>query len=192
MVFHVLNRGVGRMRLFNKDRDYEAFEEIIERTLETRPMRICGYCIMPNHWHFVLWPESDGDLGAFLQKLTVTHVRNWQEHRRKVGEEHVYQGRYKSFPIETDDSFYQVMRYVERNALRADLVEQAEHWRWSSLWHCVNRTQQARSVLGAWPLSRPRTWTDLVNKPQTQAEVDAIQSSVLRGQPYVSVHSELA
>ena len=121
MVFHVLNRGVGRMRLFTKDGDFEAFERMIEKTLESRPMRICAYCLMPNHWHFVLWPERDGDLGAFMQKLSVTHVRNWQEHRRRVGEGHVYQGRYKSFPIESDTHFYQVARYVERNALRANL-----------------------------------------------------------------------
>jgi len=85
MVFHVLNRGVGRMKLFYKDADYEAFERYLEKTLETRPMRICGYCLMPNHWHLLLWPENDGDLGAFMQKLSITHARNWQEYRKKVG-----------------------------------------------------------------------------------------------------------
>jgi MoxR-like ATPase len=70
----------------------------------------------------VLWPERDGDLGAFLQKLTITHVRNWQENRQRVGYGHLYQGRYKSFPVESDEHFYQVLRYVERNALRANLV----------------------------------------------------------------------
>jgi putative transposase len=105
MVFHVLNRGVGRMRLFSKEGDYEAFERSIEKTLESCPMRICAYCLMPNHWHFVCWPERSGELGAFMQKLTVTHVRNWQEHRRRVGYGHVYQGRYKSFPVEADEYF---------------------------------------------------------------------------------------
>ena len=129
MVFHVFNRGVGRMRLFLKDADFEAFERAVEKTLETRPMRICAYCLMPNHWHFVLWPERDGDLGAFMQKLTVTHVRNWQENRQRVGYGHLYQGRYKSFPVESDEHFYQVVRYVERNALRANLVPGAAEWR---------------------------------------------------------------
>ena len=108
------------MRLFLKDKDFEAFERIIEKTLESCPMRICAYCLLSNHWHFVLWPEHDGDLGAFMQKLTITHVRNWQENRRRVGYGHLYQGRYKSFPVETDDHFYQLVRYVERNALRAN------------------------------------------------------------------------
>lgn len=50
---------MGRQRIFSKPEDYAAFERVIEETLECRPMRICGYCLMPNHWHFVLWPESE-------------------------------------------------------------------------------------------------------------------------------------
>jgi putative transposase len=186
MVFHVLNRGVGRMRLFQKDEDYEAFERAIEKTLETRPMRICSYCLMPNHWHFVLWPEKDGQLGEFMQKLTVTHVRNWQEYRRRVGYGHVYQGRYKSFPIEEDEHFFQVMRYVERNALRANLTTRAESWRWCSLWRRVQGGREARRWLAEWPLPKPDRWTTLVNRPQSEAEMEPIRRSIGRGQPFGS------
>jgi putative transposase len=186
MVFHVLNRGVGKMRLFLKDADFEAFERTIEKTLESRPMRICGYCLMSNHWHFVLWPERDGDMGAFMQKLTITHVRNWQENRKRVGYGHLYQGRYKSFPVESDEHFYQVMHYVERNALRANLVRRAQDWRWSSLWRRVHGTAEDRRWLSKWPLPQPRAWTELVNRPQTEAELSAIHRSVVRGQPYGS------
>ena len=129
MVFHVINRVVGRMTLFNKDKDYEAFERILEETLECRPMRICCFCLMPTHWHLVLWPENDGDLAAFMQRLMITHVRCWQAHRHCVGAGHVDQGRYKSFPVKTEDYLYHVLRYVERNPLRTNLVLQAEDWR---------------------------------------------------------------
>jgi len=186
MVFHVLNRGVGRMRLFLKDPDIEAFERTIERTLESCPMRICAYCLMSNHWHLVVWPERDGDLGRFMQKLTITHVRNWQENRQRVGYGHLYQGRYKSFPVESDEHFYQVTRYVERNALRANLVSRAEEWRWSSLWRRVHGRSEDRGWLGKWPLPQPRAWVALVNEPQTEAELAAIRRSVIRGQPYGS------
>jgi len=184
MVFHVLNRGVGRMRLFNTDRDYEAFEEILFKTLGSCPMRICSYCLMPNHWHLVLWPEQDGDLASFMQKLSVTHVRNWQEHRRRVGMGHVYQGRYKSFPIETDDCFYQVVRYVERNALRANLVKTADAWRWSSLWRREHGTTDDRRLLSGWPLPRSRKWCEFANQPQTEAEVRAILQAMKLNQPF--------
>src|SRR5271157_5754969 len=134
MVFHVLNRGVARMQLFEKAVDYQAFEQVLRDTLDQSPMRICAYAVMPNHWHLLLWPECDGELTAFMQRLTITHVRRWQEHRGYAGLGHVYQGRYKSFPVESDEHFWVVARYVERNALRANLVLRAEEWRWSSLW----------------------------------------------------------
>ena len=183
-VYHVLNRGVGRRRLFDKPRDYEAFEEILADTLITRPMGICGFCLLPNHWHLVLWPERDGELAAFMQRLTITHVTRWQRHRGKVGEGHLYQGRFKSFPVETDEHFYQVMRYVERNALRAGLVERAEVWRWGSLWRRVHGTKEQRALLGPWPVPKPRQWTTLVNQAQHETEVKAIRHCIARGQPF--------
>jgi putative transposase len=184
MIFHVLNRGVGRMRLFLRDADFEAFERILAKTLETRPMRILSYALMPNHWHLVLWPQHEGDLGAFMQKLTITHARNWQEHRQRVGYGHLYQGRYKSVPVESDEHFYQVVRYVERNALRAGLVRQAENWRWSSLWRRLHGTPEEQALLSDWPLPQPRAWKQYINQPQTEAELAALRRSVQRGQPY--------
>lgn len=172
------------MRLFLKEADFEAFERAIEQTLETRPMRILAYCLMSNHWHMVLWPESDGDLGAFMQKLTITHARNWQINRGRVGYGHLYQGRYKSFPVQNDEHFYQVVRYVERNALRADLVRRAENWRYSSLWRRLKGTSEDRKMLSDWPLARPRSWLQFVNQAQSDAELAAIRRSVQRGQPY--------
>jgi len=183
-VFHVLNRGVGRMQLFSKEKDYAAFEGLLEETWESRPVRICAYCLMPNHWHFVLWPERDGDLAAFMQQLSTKHVRRWQLHRRKVGYGHVYQARYKSFPVEEEEYFYQVVRYVERNALRAALGERAEAWRWSSLWRRSSGTPEQKQLLSDWPVAYPKDWCKLVNEPQTEAEVDAIRRCVARGQPY--------
>jgi putative transposase len=188
MLFHVLNRGVGRMRLFLKDGDYQAFERILAKTLDTRPMRIVAYTLMPNHWHLVLWPQRDGQLADFMQKLTITHARNWQENRRRVGFGHLYQGRYKSFPIQGDEHFYQVVRYVERNPLRANLVNRADAWRWGSLWRRTHGIAEARAILSGWPLPRPRLWLQHVNRAQTEGEVQAIRRSVKRGQPYGADH----
>ena len=186
MMFHVLNRGVGRMRLFDDDGDYAAFECVIEETLAVRSMRICSYCLMPNHWHFVLWPERDGDLASFMQRLTVTHVTRWQEHKQLVGTGHVYQGRYKSFPVASDEYFYQVARYVERNALRANLVQRAEEWRWSSAWRRWQGSKSQKQLLSEWPLPRPRQWRRLGNEAQTDTELKALRRSLKRGQPYGS------
>ena len=186
MVFHVLNRGVGRMRLFHSDRDYRAFEDIMTETLAVQPMRVCAYCLMPNHWHLVLWPERDGDLAAFMQRLTVTHVTRWQRHKKQVGHGHVYQGRVKSFPVSSDEYFFQVVRYVERNALRAKLCQRAEQWRWSSLWRRESGTAEERQLLSEWPVAVPSRWVGLVNQVQTEAELQALRKCVTRGQPFGS------
>ena len=186
MLFHVLNRGTGRRQLFNKASDYSTFESILEETLTKRAMRICAYCLLPNHWHMILWPEADGDLAAFMHRLTITHVTRWQKQQSVVGEGHLYQGRFKSFAVESEDYYYQVLRYVERNALRANLAKQAEDWKWGSLWRCTHGTIQQRALIADWPLPRPRHWVEHVNRPQTDAEILAIRQSLLRGQPFGS------
>lgn len=178
----MLNRGVGGRMLFAKDEDFLAFERVIEESLRTRPMRLCAYCLMPNHWHLVVWPQQDGDLPGFMQHVTNTHVKRWKEHRQEIGHGHLYQGRYKCFPVETEAYFYRVVRYVERNALRANLVERAEAWRWSSL-RRPERDDPASPILSAWPLPRPVDWLQMVNQPQTEAELEALRCSVNRGRP---------
>jgi len=118
-----------------------------------------------------------------MQRLTVTHVRRWHEDRGSSGHGHVYQGTYKSFPVQDNPHFLVVARYVERNALRAGLVARAEDWRWSSLWRRVRGTPADRAVLSEWPVDRPADWLDWVNAPQTAAEEQAVQRSIRRGRP---------
>jgi putative transposase len=111
------------------------------------------------------------------------HVKRWKEHRHEIGYGHLYQGRYKCFPVETEDYFYRVVRYVERNALRANIVERAEQWRWSSL-RRAEREDSAFPILSPWPLPRPADWLHLVNQPQTEAELEALRCCVNRGRPF--------
>ncbi len=158
---------------------------VVEEALRTCRMRICAFCALSNHWHFVVWPEADGDLPAFMQQMTNMHVKRWKEHRHEIGYGHLYQGRHKSFPVETEGYFYQVVRYVERNALRANLVTRAEEWPWSSL-RRGERDDAAFPLLSSWPLPRPVDWLEIVNQPQSEAELDALRRCVHRGSPYGS------
>ena len=134
MIFHCLNRGVGRQTLFPKPEHFTAFERVVAHSLGSVPVRLLAYCLMPNHWHLLLWPSGDGQPGRFMHDLTVTHTRRHQEHYRQVGHGHLYQGRFRSFPVQADPHFLVAARYVERNAMRAGLVGRAEDWPWSSLW----------------------------------------------------------
>lgn len=183
-VYHALNRAVARLPLFQKNGDYEAFERVLEEALLRHPIRLLAYCVMPNHWHFVLWPKRDGELTAFLRWLTHTHTQRWHAHYHTAGTGHLYQGRFRAFPIQEDDHLLRVLRYVERNPLRAALVRRAENWRWSSLgqWHARDAKQQ--EWLHDWPVPRPRRWLEYVNGVETEAELEALRRSAVRERPF--------
>lgn len=183
-VYHVLNRGNARMDLFDGGADYDAFEKILAEAVERVETRLLAYCLMPNHWHLLVWPREDGELSRFVGWLTLTHTQRWHAHRHSIGYGHVYQGRFKSFPVEEDDHFYTVARYVERNALRGNLVRRAEVWRWSSLYRWLHGTAQERPQLASWPVPRKAGWVEHVNAAQSEAELAAIRRSVERGSPF--------
>ena len=133
--------------------------------------------------HFVLWPELDDQLSAFMHQLMTTHVRRWHAHHCE-GEGHVYQGRFKSFPVESDEHLDTLCRYVERNAVRAGLVERAEDWVWSSVWARLHPDDSRGLPLDDWPLPRPVDWLDRVNQALTGAEIEALRRCAERGSPY--------
>jgi putative transposase len=81
-----------------------------------------------NHRQFVVWPQREGELTAFAPWLTHTHTMRWHAHYHTLGSGHVYQGGFKSFPVQENEQFYHVVRYVERNARRANLIQHAEDW----------------------------------------------------------------
>jgi putative transposase len=184
MVYHVLNRGVGRMRLFRKAADFAAMERVMEEAVERTGIRILAYCLMSNHWHFLLWPRADGQLSEAMRWLTLTHTQRWHANRRTSGSGPIYQGRFKSFPVQCDEHFLAVARYIERNPLRAGMVEAAEAWQWSSLWRRCQPDPALREMLADWPLEMPGDWLRWVQEPQTEAELDAIRRSVVRGRPF--------
>lgn len=183
-VYHVLNRANAGMTIFEDDGDYEAFENVLAEAIERSGTRLLAYCAMPNHWHLLVWPRKDGELSRFVGWLTLTHTQRWHAHRRSAGSGHVYQGRFKSFPIQEDEHFYTVARYVERNPRRANLVRRAEQWRWGSLYRWLRGNSASQSLLTAWPLPRKAGWADHVNTPLTEAELDAVRRSVDRGRPF--------
>jgi putative transposase len=171
------------MNLFDKDGDFLAFLKLLEEGRQRHNMRLLSYCLMSNHWHLVVWPRDDHDLSAFMQWVSTTHVRRWREHRHNVGEGHLYQGRFKSFPIQRDIHLLTVLRYVEANPLRASLVARAEQWPWSSLGRGLS-SGDTFVQLSAWPVERATNWLEKVNATPTQMEVEQIRLSVRRGRPF--------
>lgn len=182
--YHVLNRGNAQGEVFHKDADYAAFLKLLVQASERLPMRLLGYCLMPNHFHLVVWPYHDGDLSRWMQWLLTSHVRRYHRHYDSSG--HVWQGRFKAFPIQQDDHFLKALRYVERNPVRAKSipVRKAERWPWSSAGTPPKEVEKPK--IDVWPVRRPSKWLEWVNEPQTEAELKAMRDCLARGAPYGS------
>ncbi len=173
--YHVINRGNARADVFHDSDDYQAFLELMHESLEERPMRILAYCLMPNHFHLLVWPRKDGELSQWMQWLMTTHVR--RHHRAYQSSGHVWQGRFKAFPIQQDEHLLTVWRYIERNPVRASLVDRAEEWQWSSF-------SARERWLHRGPVDRPTGWKKWVNKPLADDELELLRQSVNRGTPF--------
>jgi putative transposase len=181
IIYHVINRGNGGQKLFHKPSDYDAFIALLVSVAAVVPVKILAYCLMPNHWHLVLLPRNDGDLGKFMLRLTTAHVRRCFAHTQNQTGGHLYQGRYKSFPVQDDHHLLVLMRYVEANALRGGLVRNARNWKWGSF--AARATGAGAALLSDWPIERPRNWADLVADALPQRQLEAIRTSLRRGRP---------
>ncbi len=183
VVYHVLNRANARVPIFQNNADYAAFERVLEEAKRQVPVELFSYIVMPNHWHLVVRPNKDGDLARFTGWLASTHSHRWHAVRGTTGAGHLYQGRYKSFPVGADAHFLAVCRYIEQNALRARLVNRAETWRWSSLWRRLHSTA-GETLLDPWPVSAPADYLEWVNTVPSPEEIEQIREAVVRGRPY--------
>ena len=182
-LYHALNRGNLRATIFHKDGDFAAFENILGDGLKRYQVQLFSYQLMPNHYHLILRPLVDGEMSRFMKWIGGTHTMRYHAHYHTGGQGHVYQQRYKSFPIQDDDHFLVVCRYVERNALRAGLVRRAEDWRWGSLWRWRQDPEPAPKLLSPWPIPRLPNWVYRVNEPLSERELDAVRRCTQRGCP---------
>jgi putative transposase len=183
VIYHVLNRANVGLTIFAADQDYATFERALTDALGGQPVRLLAYCLLPDHFALVLWPKNDGDLSVFMRLLTLTHTQRWHTDHRTTGSGHVYQGRFRSFPVQPNEHFLTMCRYVERGGVRAGLVARAEDWRWSSLWQRLPKNHSAKPPLSRWPVPSPADWTRRVNSPLPADDEAAVERSIRRGQP---------
>jgi putative transposase len=182
VVYHAINRGNGRARIFHKPGDFDAFLNLLRDGERIVPMRLLGFCLMPNHWHLVLWPFEDGDLSRYIGWVTNTHVKRYREHYHDRGAGHLYQGRFKSFPVQDDYHLLTVLRYVEANPLRAGLAHQAGGWRWSSF--AARERNPTDGLLSDWPVDRPGDWGGTVEEVLDDTILAEVRGSIKRDRPY--------
>jgi putative transposase len=180
-VYHVINRAAAQMKLFKCAKDYIAAQELLFELKLQIGIRLLAFCIMPNHWHFIIWPRSAAEMSRFLQSFTGTHAQRWRAAYLTTGRGCVYQGRYKAIPVQTERYFLNVCRYVERNPLRAHLVHGADEWPWSS---CAARERGADQMIDAWPITCPSNWLAMVNTRENDDDLQHVRDAVSRSIPY--------
>ncbi len=182
-VYHVINRANGRLRIFRKAGDFAAFEAILAAGLERVDMRICGYCIMGNHWHLLLWPRADGDLSDYLRWITLTHTQRYHVSHGTVGIGHLYQGRYKSFPVQHGGHYLTVLRYIEANPLRAEIVTEPDDYQWSSFVARQDNSDKPFKITPG-PVTLPANWPQHLKQNINQQDKQKLETSLKRGAPF--------
>jgi putative transposase len=180
-VLHIINRGNDRKRLFRDARDYDEFLELTALVKARSPIRLVAYCLMPNHWHMVVWPRTEQATSTFFHRLATLHALRRRHRDGTLGQGHVYQRRFHSLPVTSERQFYLVVRYVEGNALRAGLVSEAQQWRWSSLAERSGGSQVV--LLDQSPLPLPSEWTSLVNDALPAAFLEDTRARLRRSRP---------
>jgi len=185
-IYHVLNRANARTIIFNTDRAYQDFEQILFEAVEKFKMRLIVYTLMPNHFHLVLYPKYNGEIKKFMHWLTLTHTQRWHVHTKTIGRGHVYQGRYKSFLVETDLHLWTLLSYVERNPLRAKLVKSLKDWKWSSYYKRLYGTSSQKKSLATNSVAWPDNYEKLLALAEEKDKLETIRNSVNRGKPYGS------
>ena len=183
LAYHVINRANGRRTIFETRDEYVHFEMLLKKAAEKFDMRVLAYVLMPNHWHMILYPKVDGDLSLFMQWLTLTHTQQYHVWKQTTGHGHIYQGRYKSFLIETDSYLLTAIKYVERNPVRAKLVKKVENWRWGSGYRRLEGTKKEQSLLAKSPVNLPHHYQSWVNTPDREDDLTDLKISTEKGKP---------
>jgi putative transposase len=181
--YHVINRASGRVPIFRAQRDYIQFEEVLKEAIERTDMGVAAYCVMPNHFHLALQPKEDGAVQAFMRWLTKTQTQRWHSAHKTIGYGHLYQGRYKSFIVNTDEYYLTLMRYIEQNPLRAKLVQHVEEWKYGSAFRRYHGTLEQCTLLDAWRVPEPKTYRQNLDILQDDYRLQEIRASVSKGIP---------
>jgi len=182
-IYHVINRANGRHTIFRDKEAYQLLETLLADAKEMTDMRILAYTIMPNHWHLLLAPKNDGDLALFMHWLTTTHTRRYHVATKTVGGGSLYQGRYRSFLVDSDRYLLTLIKYIERNPVRAKLVRACENWQWGSAWRRMSGDKKQKKLIDPSPEPLPHGYRHWINTADKEDDLIDIRNAVNRGAP---------
>ena len=172
--FHICNRAAGQVTLFPNDRDYLLFEQTFREMLESFPVKVFAFCLMPNHWHLLAEAEQPGVLTQALHWLGTTHAIRWRRGSETRGRGAVYQSRFRAHLVRKNEAFYKVAHYIERNPVVAHLCRNPEDWIWSS----ASVKTALKPMLSDWPMPKPRDWWRTLGKALEDDWITRIRCSM--------------
>ncbi len=189
LIYHALSRGNDRQAVFHDGGDFRAFLDALGRAQLRYPFRLYGYCLMTNHFHLLLRPDPGVAIGRVMQSLLVAHT--WRYHKRHRSLGHVWQGRFRSPPVQDDGHLWTVLRYIEANPIRAAMVSDLADYPWSSYpAHASNRPDPLLSELPGWsdlgetPEARSQAWRAKVLAALPESDLGSIRTSLAGGRPF--------
>ncbi len=178
-IYHIINRGNRREAVFHDKYDYERFLKLLLDSKEKYSINIYAYCLMPNHFHLVIYTHYSDNLSKALHWISSSYVRYYNKKYKISG--HLWQGRYKSFIVEQDSYLITLLKYVEANPKRAKIVKECEKYQYSSAYKRVNNIQD--QLLGELPIDIPTDWSRYINDKEDKTDLDFIRNSIERQSP---------
>ena len=175
-VYHIINRGHNRYKIFNCLNDYKEYKSIIRRYKKKFSFDLYHYCLMPNHIHLLLKVSTGSDLPDLMQAVTQAYARHYKKRYGLIG--NLFQGRYKGLYIEKDDYFLECARYIERNPLRANIVGNLSEYYFSS--HGYYSKCRKDDIISTNPL-----YEALSNDPEERMKL--YRQYVLQNRPYENI-----
>lgn len=129
-IYHIMVRGINKERIFEKEKDYRKIFNTLKEQLDSK-IEIYAYCIMPNHLHLLMKIPFEL-MTVYMHHVEVIYAQYYNLSRERVG--HVFQGRFKSECVENEKYFWNCLRYIHNNPVKANLVKAEDVYRWSSEW----------------------------------------------------------
>ena len=136
-IYHVMLRGINQQQIFEDNEDFEKFIQILKDCKAISGFKIFAYCLMGNHIHLLIKPEIE-PLAQIFKRIGSRYVYwyNWKYYRTG----HLFQDRFKSEPINNDDYFLTVLRYIHQNPIKANLCKKSAEYPFSSINSYINNS----------------------------------------------------
>ena len=188
---HIMHRGNNRLDIFESEEDMLRIKEDIAVSLEKAACSLHAYIIMNNHLHLLVTPKDKMELARFMQSVANRYVRYFNTQHNRTGT--IWEGRYKSCLVDSDQYLLTLYRYIERNPVRAGIVESEADYRWSSYHH--NALGKADKLitehdlykaLGGNVVLRQQHYLELFEQPACNEESTKINEATIKGEVYGS------